>query len=141
MVRVVIPASVSRVQSRFAINSFFFSWSCCVACGILFLNREKAQISTLLPKSCSSRDQLGFQAHLHFQKWHSHTSRTSRSTTAVRHTEKGLFWQGPPSSHAPLYFCAGPRLLLCPCPLVPAPPGCLHVADASPLKVSSEAQV
>ena len=109
VVRVVIPASVPESSTRFAINSFFF-FSLVMLCSmwnLIPLNREKAQISTLLPKSCSSRNQLGFQAHLHFQKWHSHTTRTSRrSTTAVRHTEKGVVLAG----HT-ILSCA--TLLLC----------------------------
>ena len=81
------------------------------------LTREKAQISTPLPKSCSSRDQLGFKSHFHFQKWHSHTSRTSRrNTTAAGSTRrKGLLWQGPPpltchftSVLGPGFFCVCP---------------------------------
>ena len=107
----------------------------CSMWNIIPLTRERAQISTPLPKSCSSRDQLGFKSHLHW--WHSHTSRTSRrNTTAAGSTlRKGLLWQGPPSSHMPLYFCAGPRLLLC-MPLGSAPPGCLHAAHVSPLSRS-----
>lgn len=91
----------------------------CSMWNLIPLTREQAQISALLPESHSSRDQLGFQPHLHFQKWHSQTSRTSsRSTTAAGSTlQKGLLCR----AHPPLtcHFTSVLGLgFFCVCPLV-----------------------
>ena len=115
----------------------------CSMWNLISLTREKTQISALLPESHSSRDQLGFQPHFHFQKWCSQTSRTcSRSTTAVGSTlRKGLLCR----THLPLtcHFTSilGPGLF-CVCPFVQP----LQAVSMQPTPVlspglSSEAQV
>ena len=135
------PCFCSRFQywvdDEFVRNSIFFFLAMLHSMwNLISLTREKAQISALLPESHSSRDQLGFQPHFHFQKWCSQTSRTcSRSTTAAGSTLRRAALQGPPSPHVPLYFCPGPRLILC-MPLGSATSGCLHAAHASPLSRS-----